>query len=189
MTELETYIHNLFEIRQENLTNTAQLFEFETLEKGSYFARPGYVCHKLSFIRSGYVRVYNSFEGKEITQYISSQGEFITDLASLVFEKPARWHIQTLTECELYSINRSNYRKIGEIVPEWKELEKMFLAKCFLFMEDRIFSFLSMNAEQRFKMLFEQKPGIFNAVPLHFLASMLGITPETLSRIRKNMIS
>ena len=165
------------------------LFETERLPKGNVFAEAGKRCAKLSFIKSGYLRVFNHYDGKDVTQWISSQGEFITDLGSIVFGKPSRWDIVPLSHVELYTISKENYDKMGVVIPEWHHLEKMFIAKCFVTLEERIFSFLSMTAEERYNMMFKMKPELFNQVQLHFIASMLGMTHETLSRIRKKNIS
>ncbi len=74
-------------------------------------------------------------------------------------------------------------------MPHWPELEKLFIAKCFLTLEDRIFGFLSLSAGQRYQQIFQHKKELFNQVPLHYLASMMGMSPETLSRIRNKSIS
>ncbi|MEL6720410.1 MAG: cyclic nucleotide-binding protein, partial [Bacteroidota bacterium] len=123
------------------------------------------------------------------TQWIGSPNYFAADLRSLIFNQPTRWNMQALTNCQLYTISSENYRKIGKLVPEWETLEKNFIAKCFITLEERVFSFLSMTAEERYLALHEQDSQLFNLVPLHYLASMLGMTPETLSRIRKKLTS
>lgn len=107
----------------------------------------------------------------------------------MLFETPARWTIQALTEATLYTINREDYIKIGNLVPQWHELEKFFIAKCFTILEERIFSHLSMSAEERYHFFFENNKELFNQVPLQYIASMLGMTPETFSRIRKKQVS
>jgi CRP-like cAMP-binding protein len=106
-------------------------------------------------------------------------------LASFVFSQPSRWNIQALTDCELYVIDSNDYQNLGEIVPKWLELEKLFIAKCFTILEDRVLQHLAMSAEERYNQLFQFNKELFNIVPLQYLASMLGITPETLSRLRK----
>ncbi len=77
---------------------------------------------------------------------------------------------------------------MGDLVPKWHELEKMFLVRCFTIMEDRIFSHLSMSAEERYQFFFQHNQELFNQVPQQYLASMLGMTPETFSRIRKKQL-
>jgi len=189
MTQLENYIQNYFGINQESLSNVAALFEEDHLEKTDYFVKQGQYCKKLSFLKSGLMRVFAATEKKEITQWISTENYFITDLSSLMFDTPARWNIEALTDCELYTISSENYRRIGKLVPEWDQLEKLFLSKCFLTLEDRVFSFLSMTAEERYNTLFQMNSELFNQVPLQYIASMLGMTPETLSRIRKKQLN
>ena len=102
------------------------------------------------------------------------------------FRHTARWNIQALTDVELYSINKTDYNKIGKLIPQWYELEKLFIARCFIMLEDRIYSHLSMSAEERYQFFYERNTELFNQVPLQYIASMLGMTPETFSRIRKN---
>jgi len=102
----------------------------------------------------------------------------------LIFKTTARWNIQALTDCKLYTIKQEAYERIRDHVANWDELEKLFIAKCFLTLEDRVFSQISMSAEERYQMLFEQNPGLFNEVPLQYIASMLGMSAETFSRIR-----
>lgn len=186
MNELEQNIKSYFGvIRQDDLEIISSLFNLTTIKKGDYFLKTGQICNKLSFIKSGYLRVFMTTESKEVTQWISTQGYFVTDLSSLLFGSPARWTIQALTDSELYTISKTDYAKIGNLVPQWHELEKLFIGKCFTILEDRIFSHLSMTAEKRYEYFFENNKELFNQVPLQYIASMLGMTPETFSRIRK----
>jgi len=134
------------------------------------------------------LRIYVKDQNKEVTQWISTAGYFVTDLSSLVFQNPARWTIQALSDVELYTISRNDYNCIGKLIPDWHQLEKLFIAKCFTMLEDRIFSHLSMSAEERYAFFFEHNKELFNQVPLQYIASMLGMTPETFSRIRKKTI-
>ncbi len=189
MTELEVYIKSYLGItRPDDLQLLMEKFKLTTMKKGEYFLKTGRYCDKLSFVQSGLIRVYALSDDREVTQWISSKGFFVTDLASLVFNVPARWTIQTLSDVELYTISKEDYHNLKHHVPQWPELEKLFIAKCFTMLEDRIFSHLSMSAEERYQLLFEQQPDLFNQVPLQYLASMLGMTPETFSRVRKKMM-
>jgi len=189
MTELEQNIKSYFGvIQQDEVQIISSLFRLTEIKKGDYFLKTGKTCDKLSFIQSGLLRVYATTAEKEVTQWISTQGYFITDLSSLLFDCPARWTIQALTDTTLFTINKEDYKKIGDLVPKWHELEKLFIAKCFTILEDRIFSHLSMTAEERYNLFFENNKELFNQVPLQYIASMLGMTPETFSRIRKKQL-
>lgn len=184
MAELEQYIQHYFGIGNDDLHKISALFKPVQVNKGDYFLKADQYCDKLSFVKSGLFRIYAIKGDKEITQWISSPGYFITELGGLIFNQPARFSIQALTDGELFTIYKDDYRNIGTLVSKWPELEKLFLAKCFMILEDRIFSHLSMNAEERYQLLFQQNKELFNQVPLQYIASMLGMTPETFSRIR-----
>lgn len=85
-------------------------------------------------------------------------------------------------------ISKTDYAKIDQVVPRWSTLEKLFIARCFTILEQRIVTHLSLSSEERYTLFFSQNPELFNQVPLQYLASMLGMTPETFSRIRKRQL-
>jgi CRP/FNR family transcriptional regulator, anaerobic regulatory protein len=188
MTDLEHYLHSYFDFNSADLAKVASFFKPEGLKKGDYYLKTGKPCDKLSFVQSGLLRVYVDLEDREVTQWISTKGYFITDLSSLVFDKPSRWNIQALTDASLFTIAKSDYNQLGKYIPKWPETEKLFIAHCFVTLEERVFSFLSMTAEQRYQLLFENNRELFNQVPLQYIASMLGMTPETFSRIRRKQL-
>jgi CRP-like cAMP-binding protein len=189
MTELESYIHHSFSIAVEDCKKVSGLFKSETLYKGDYFLRSGKQCNKLSFIQEGVLRVFVNLPDKEVTQWISTAGYFMTDLHAFMYRNPSRFNIQALTDTQLFSIDYDGYLAMGKLIPKWHEFEKLFMGKCFVMLENRVFDLISLSAEERYQRLFDQNPELFNQVPLQFLASMLGMTPETFSRIRKKMIS
>lgn len=186
MTELEQCIKSNFGVvKPEDLASILSFFKFTNMKKGDFLSKADRRCDNLSFVQSGLIRIFSISDNKEVTQWISTKGYFATDLASFVFETPGRWTIQALVESEVYAISKDDYKKLADIVPKWNELEKWFLVRCFMSLEERIFSHLSMTAEERYVYFFETNRQLFNQVPLQYLASMLGMTPETLSRIRK----
>ena len=186
MTELEQYIKSYFGIvTADDLAEIVSLFKLQRLQKGKYLLKSNSPCKSLSFVQSGLLRIFVQVEEKEVTQWISTKGYFSVDLSSFIFGTPSRWNIQALTDTELYTISVEDYNRIADLIPKWRELEKLFIVRCFTILEDRIFSHLSMTAEERYDFFFEYNRELFNQVPLQYIASMLGMTPETFSRIRK----
>lgn len=189
MTPLQQSINTFFGVvEQEDLRKVGELFVKEEVPAGHFISEQGRTCRQMSYLADGLLRVYAHNGEKEVTQWISTPGYFVTDLSSFVFEQPARWYIEALSPCTLYTIDKARYREIGQVVSGWHELEKLFIAKCFTMLEDRIHSHLSMSAEERYRHFFEQAPELFNQVPLQYIASMLGMTPETFSRVRRRMV-
>ncbi|WP_316828728.1 Crp/Fnr family transcriptional regulator [Pedobacter miscanthi] len=189
MNELENYIQHYFSIDPDDCRKVASLFKVEQLEKGAYWQKAGSRCEKMSFISSGILRVFVTQSKREVTQWIGTSGYFMTDISSFLFGQPARFNIQALTDTLVFTVARSQYIELGKLIPKWNEFEKMFISKCFVVMESRIFDLISLSAEEHYTKLFDQQRELFNQVPLQYLASMLGMTPETFSRIRKKMIS
>ncbi len=189
MTELEQYIQSYFGVvNTDDLKTIVALFQCNTIKKGDFLLKSGKRCHHLSFVQSGFLRMFVATDEKEVTQWIAAKGYFCTDLSSFVFETPSRVSIQALTDTEIYTITTKDYKNIGKLVPKWHELEKLFIVRCFAILEERILSHLSMTAEQRYASFFEHNSELFNQVPLQHIASMLGMTPETFSRVRKKHI-
>lgn len=190
MKEIEQYLSNYFDIRTSDLSAAADLFTLQTLPKQAYWLKMGQYARSMGFVKAGFLRMYayNTDGSKEVTQWISSAGSFVTDLASFMFQAPARWNIQALSEVQVYTISKENYDQLKDLVDNWLTLEKLFISKCFVQLENRVFQQLSMSAEEKFLELLQQNPMIFNQVPLQYLASMLGMTPETLSRLRRKLL-
>jgi len=189
LTELEQYITSYFGIEQKNLAKVTALFKSTELKKGEYYLKAGQFCEKMSFIQSGYVRIFAKLEQKEITQWISTKGYFITELNSFIFKQRSRYNMQALSDCQLFTIEKEQYAQLNTVEPNWSEMEKRFIAGCFVTLENRVFNHLSLTAEERYDQLFEFNKEFFNHVPQQYLASMLGMSPETFSRIRSKKTS
>ena len=188
MEQLINCITNKINIDKESLKSIVSSFEIKTIKKGEFFLESGKICRKMAFIESGYLRMYDIADGKEITFWIGSDGKFITSLSSFVFESQNFWNIQALTDCTLFVINRKKHFELCKQQPKWLEFDNLLLAHSFALLEQSMFSQLHTTAQQRFENLLKEEPALFNNVPLQHIASMLGITPESLSRLRKNHV-
>lgn len=186
MREFKNVISNYFgQLSEEESALLRSYFREETLSKKDFFTKTGQYCDRLSLVKSGILRIYALSDGKEITQWISTPNYFITEISGFFFDQPNRWSIQALSDVALLTIDKASYLELCKAFPKWNEIEKKFLANCFAMMEDRIFAHLSMSAEERYKAYFQQNSELFNQVPLQYLASVLGMSAETFSRIRK----
>ncbi|MDM1377501.1 Crp/Fnr family transcriptional regulator [Myroides marinus] len=165
-----------------------ELFTPITFNKGDIFINPIQKNIPMYYITEGYVRVYALQDGKEITQWIGSPHYFMTDLTAWLFNAPIKWTVEALTPVTALCITKSDYDKLSIQVNNWAEKERKFIGHCFEQMEKRIFQFISLNAEQRYIAFFDQLGHLFNEVPHQYIASMLGMTPETLSRLRKKTV-
>ncbi|QES89938.1 Crp/Fnr family transcriptional regulator [Rhizosphaericola mali] len=175
-------------VEKEELEIIQSLFSFEKYAKNSFYLKEKRRCEKLSFIQTGLIRIFKQTDNKEITQWICTEGHLVSEIGSFLFDYDSRWSFQFLTDSELFTIQKTDYNRLIEKIPRWHFIEKQLLAQCFLTMENRIFKQLALSAEERYQDFFQDNSELFNQVPLQYLASMLGMTPETFSRIRKKSL-
>ncbi|WP_353779099.1 cyclic nucleotide-binding domain-containing protein [Winogradskyella sp. 3972H.M.0a.05] len=186
-SSLQECISSQISIDKLSLDDILSNFETVHLKKGDYLLQAGSICREMAFIESGYLRMYDIADGKEITFWIGSSGKFITSLSSFVFQTSNFWNIQAVTDCKLQVINRTQHFQLCETQPKWLEFDNLLLAHSFALLEQSMFAQLHTTAQQRFENLLHNEPDLFNNVPLQYIASMIGITPESLSRLRKNL--
>ncbi|MGB0176502.1 MAG: Crp/Fnr family transcriptional regulator [Owenweeksia sp.] len=186
MRQLNALLQEYFgQLTRQELEQVSSCFYEERLRKNQFFTESGKICNRLSIVKSGILRVYALSDGKEITQWLSTENFMLTEVMGFFYNQPNRWSIQAFTDTELLTINKADYLKFCQEFPKWNEIEKQFIVKCFAMLEDRVFSHLSMTAEERYDRYFAQNKELFNQVPLQYIASVLGMSAETFSRIRK----
>lgn len=185
MSELKKHIIEAFGFTESEFQQIKDFFKPKVILKGDYFLKEGQYVKQMGFVEKGILREFLYVNDKEVTKWFSASGYFAVDLSGFLFDQKSKVNYQAMTDVELLAISKENYNKISTKVSRWDKLEKMFLAKCFTVLENRVVSHLALNAEERYNQLFAFNPTLFNEVPLNQIASMLGMTAETLSRIRK----
>ena len=188
MKNLQNCIAEHIQIHPDDMAQIISSFHSRKLKKGELLLKSGLICREMAFIVSGYLRTYDLVNGKEITIWIGSAGSFITSLTSFIYEKINYWNIQAVTDCELMIITRKDHFELLKKNIKWLEFDNFLLTQAFTILEKNMFAQLHTTAKERYEALFEENPEIFNHVPLQYIASMLGITPETMSRLRKNIL-
>jgi len=127
MEKLKNCILSQVAIEKKSMDNILSVFEPLEINKGEFLIKSGKICRKMAFIESGYMRLYDIANGKEITLWIGSNGRFITSLSSFIFETKNNWNIQAITNCKLYIINRKNHFRLNKTEPKWLELNNVMI--------------------------------------------------------------
>jgi CRP/FNR family transcriptional regulator, anaerobic regulatory protein len=167
-------------------TQITDAFQFKKLKKGSFFAEEGKTSKYLAFITKGLFQYYYSKEGKEITTYVTGQNSFLASLISFFKQQPSKENIRALADSELFIIHYNdlvNLKTSNEAFRTFyiKALEDLNVA-----MDETRRNLIILTAEERYALLMKEEPELLQQIPLQYLASILGVTPRHLSRIRNN---
>lgn len=157
------------------------------LQKGEYLLRGGEVCNQVNFINKGSARVYNVVNDEELTINFAFEGNYITDYSSLVSRKPTTDYIIAMEDCEVLQLDYDTLQQIYEAYPVWQKFGRLMAEYILVFVVERNKALLFDTPEERYLKLMKQRPKVISQIPLKYIASYLGITPEALSRIRKRM--
>lgn len=165
------------------------VFKKAYFSKGALIEKENSIAQNLYFISDGYIRTYYHDEGNEITTQVLGKNNFITSFESFVMHTISNENIQCLTDCEVLYITKSDYTMLNNESTFWASFCKQLYEKTITFHRQRINDLLTLTAEKRYLKLLEKQPEVIQNVPIQYVASYIGIKPESLSRIRKKIIS
>jgi len=165
-------------------TRIQEISDIKDIDKGEFLHKPKRVCENLYFITSGLLRIYYQKDSKEITDNFSAEGEWITSLYSFMKNVPDNYYIQTLEKSALIIINISHFEKCLQDFPEMERFARLLVFNHFIRQSERIVSLQFHSAKERYEYFCQTAANKLLRVPLGMLASHLGITQETLSRVR-----
>jgi len=158
------------------------------LQKDEYFSEAGKVPRYVGFILEGVVRFcYYNNKGEEITHSFIEEHNFVSDQQRFELQVVASEYIQAISPCKLLVFNKKDWEDIGNTVVGWKDIEHLMIKSCLLKAFERRSPLVSEDATTRYLSFIAQFPGLVNRIPLSHVASYLGITQQSLSRIRKNI--
>jgi CRP/FNR family transcriptional regulator, anaerobic regulatory protein len=187
MEKIYDFIQNFMPFSVEEFQTMKRYFKQVKLKKGDFLAKEGEICRFLAFIEKGMLRNYYLIDGKEITRYVSLENSFSTAFGSFTKKEPSQEYVQAIESCQLYVLSYENLHKLYEVFPKMNALFRVVVENEYYGMEKRVFEMIALTAEQRYEIMLKERPDLIHRVAQQYLASMLGISPETLSRIRKKI--
>ncbi len=174
----------------ENLKQTIeQNFTPLQIPKNTIIEEEGKVPQHLYFINEGYMRsFYYDNDGDEVTTFLATPEQYMASFLSLSQQKISTENIETITDCSLLKVSREDFLGIIEKHPEFRDYSLKIFEQAFSAMNQRANDLATLSAEQRYTQLLNNQGNILQNVPIQYIASFLGIKPQSLSRIRKQMI-
>lgn len=171
-------------LSKESLVALTPYFSHQKLDKDDYILRNGEICKHIYFIQKGFARIFYFKNGKEITEWFAPEKTFCFSITSYFESVPSRLVIQCLESCEVIRLSKAGLDALSSKNLEIAHLLMTMFSRSLILSQKRMDSIQFETARQRYHKLLEEQPHILQKVPLQYIASFLGITSETLSRIR-----
>ncbi|HWB91776.1 MAG TPA: Crp/Fnr family transcriptional regulator [Puia sp.] len=184
MDSFFAYIGNFVRLGDESREALAAVLQPMNLPKGHSLLRPGGICQSFYFIEKGLTRTYYLKDGKDITDWISTEGSIAVSIISFLTHQPDIRGIELLEPSFLWTVSHSDLERLYSRYHEIERLGRLLMSAGIIQLQQRFDDLHFATAHERYRKLIAATPSLVNRVPLGMIASYLGITQETLSRIR-----
>lgn len=155
--------------------------------RGLFILEQDKTCRHLYFLKSGFVRSFYYQNGKEITSWFAFENEPVTSMYSFISQKPSFETIEVLEDSTLYAITYENLQILFKKYAEFNLIGRLLIEKYYIELEERTMSFQFRSAIERYQQIIDYQPQLLQKASLGMIASYLGISQETLSRIRNKI--
>lgn len=187
MQHLFEHISDYSPLTEEAKAALAECFEKLEYAKGDILLQEGAVCRHLYFIEKGALRGFYNLDGKEITHWFGFENDFVTSFHSFITGQATVKTMQLLEYTTLWAIPKEKLLPLFDRFHEIEKLVRIIYERYYIRLEDRFVNSQFKTAAERYENLLADEPHILNRVPLGYVAAYLGITQETLSRIRSRL--
>ncbi|PKV62456.1 Crp/Fnr family transcriptional regulator [Pontibacter ramchanderi] len=191
MDNEKAFVRRFFQVgvtQPEKLDMIASHFHEKLIDKYDYFLLEGKTSQEYMLLESGFMRAYSlDTAGNEVTTAFYDAGQPVFDVASFFMHTPSKESIQVLSPCKGWVISFNDLNILFHSIPEFREVGRGILVKGFAALKLRMQSMIKETAEARYAMLLQSNPEILLQAPLKHIASYLGITDTSLSRIRREL--
>lgn len=188
MDNFLNYILQFGNLNNQQIKLVKDNLEALKLNKDEYFSEAGKIANKVAFVSEGILRVcYYNKEGEEITRYFIDENNFAVDLNSFNNSIPSSEYIQAIIPTELFVINKESLKNLSNTIIGWDSIIAQITNKSLMAKVNRISPMLAEDAKTRYVKFFNRFPTLANRIPLNYLASYIGITKNSLSRIRNEL--
>ena len=181
---LATFVRQVYPVSGEVIRYINQHSYPQRVARGSYLLKEGETCRHLYLVRKGVIRGYIKDGTKEVTTWMTAENEMVTSIRGLSLQEPSLENIQAIEECDLVVGEFESLQYLYDNFIEMNIVGRKLLEQYYKDAEERAFISRIPNASKRYRYFVETKGALANRIPLKFIASYLGMTIETMSRIR-----
>lgn len=184
---LKATIQQMQPITEEEWAYILPLFTYREVKKGELILEPVQVCRSVDYVVEGALRIYFSHDGKDSSRQFFFERAFVTELGSFLTQSPSLYSIDALEPSKLLSIQYKDLNKLYEKSPAFLRFGKLMSDQIAIFLTKRNVELVTTSAKERYLNLIQERPKVMSRVPLHMIASYLNVSPEALSRLRREI--
>lgn len=186
--QLEQYFKERTKISDESLQEITSHFKPLKTKRNEILCSIGQVCKNFYFINDGCLRMYEiDNKGNEVTGYFALEDQIMSAITSFVLQKPSRDFLVSIVPSDLLVISRDRFFKLIDTVPEFRDVYNQFMEFAFIHSQMRIYSFLGMEGIDKLRWVMEHEPKLLTRISSKAVASYLGMTNSTLSKLRAQL--
>ena len=176
------------QLTQRLIVKAREDFKVFNLKKNEFFVKENEICNHFCFVESGILQHSIEVLDEEKTTYLALRNSVTSSLSSFLFEKPSRKNIKAIADCRLWIVDLKTFKDLIENNKAFHQFYYNVIEKQICLIDDYRIDLLTLTPEERYKKLLATEPKLLQEVPLHYLASFLGISSRHMSRIRKNIL-
>jgi len=185
-TQLNKFISQYVNLTEDELQTITSKFKSKTVSKNGYLLRQGETCKDLVFVQSGCLRLYYLNDDVEVSVWFAFPHSSAIEIYSFISEHPSNYFLQAIEDSDVLFLSKTELNKLYEQQPKMQEMMRNFWEDVILNLIKRFTALQTDSAEKRYLDLLK-KPDYLEAIPQKYLASFIGVTPTSLSRIRKKI--
>jgi len=188
-TQILESIKSIVTLSAEEEAAFIQILEVKEVKKKAFLLQTGQVCTKVSFLNAGCTRIFYNVDGVENTIQFFFAGSWYTDYSSFLTGQPAFENVQALENSQVIQIKKTDLYQLYSAYPVFERVGRIMAENAFLSVHHLNRMLTNDEPQQRYLNLLKQRPEVVERIPQHYIASYLGIQPESLSRIRKRILA
>ncbi len=171
----------------DDLSVLEEMLTVQYISKGEFLVRENEICRNVSFINKGLVRLFYVADGKEICVGFVKDLEYVSEYTSFLTQQPSALNIEALEDCELLNLSFASLQLLYKSHPVFEQFGRKIAEHLFIVISTYNIRLLSLSPEEHYQWIIKNQPYIIQRVSQYMTASYIGVSPEHLSRIRKNL--
>ncbi|AUP78572.1 Crp/Fnr family transcriptional regulator [Flavivirga eckloniae] len=185
---LAQFISKLNTFDENEITAIVENTQIESFKKGTLILEEGKICNKCYFVLKGCIRQYQLVNGEEKTTGFFMEGQAAVLYSSYLNKSPSKYYLSCIEDSVLTTGTREQEELLHKQYPKLEYLVHSLMPQDYTVAQERISLLNNHSPEERYIIIMKTQPELFRRVPLHYIASYIGVTPESFSRIRKRVL-